>query len=259
MRHLDVIIILLLTAAAVCPGQDTSAVEAPAVHIHYLGHASFFLRFGNDISVLTDYGQSRSYGLDSPICDLSGVTPDVVTISHSHADHQRPGMDFGEALILTGTDSLNLKGLRIRPIPTSEASLSETDNTSYLFIYKGLKILHLADAQAIITAIDADSVKQLAGTLYPDTYDLLLLTIQGVTEFIPQAETFLDLLHPRCTIPMHYWSPAYKAGFLDHLESQNRNAGRHYHIEKTGSADFILTSGKHTDTIRVISMEPAAL
>ena len=54
---------------------------------HYLGHAAFLLEFPTGLTVLTDYGESRAYGLDSPVFELGAVRPDLVTYSHDHADH----------------------------------------------------------------------------------------------------------------------------------------------------------------------------
>jgi len=231
----------------------------PTVRIHYLGHASFFFEFDNGLTVLTDYGQSNAFGLDSPIYDLVGIVPDIVTFSHAHPDHHRPGVTFDESQVLNGTESLSLDGLEITPIRTSEASIFAPDNSSYLFTYKGLKILHLADAQAYITQIDQPAVREQVKQLYPDRYDLLLMTIQGVTEFIPQAETFVNLLQPLRVIPMHYWSPAYKADFLAYLETQNQQAGKHYVIQEIGGPNYELFAGETVEPIRVNSLEPAGM
>ncbi len=229
------------------------------IYIHYLGHASFLLQFDNGISILTDYGQSNAYGLDSPIYDWMGAEPDIVTFSHAHPDHKRPGVNFEQACTLTDAGRLCLQGLEINPIRTSEKSIEAADNSSYLFTYKGLKILHLADAQAYIMAIEQEATKQKIRELYPDTYDVLLMTIQGINEFIPQAEEFIDLLQPVRVIPMHYWSPAYKAEFLTHLEAQNQQAGKCYTIIETGNADYELNPDHEVAPIQVISLEPGPL
>ncbi len=226
----------------------------PAVRIHYLGHASFILQFDNGISVLTDYGDSCSYGLDSPVYSLGDFKPDFVTFSHSHPDHKRPDVQFGRARILTAMDSLSIEGLEIRPIRTSEASVDSADNTSYLFLYKGMKILHLADAQAYIEAIRTDGIREKVKVIYPETVDLLLMTIQGVHSFIPQAEEFIDLLQPKRVIPMHYWSPAYKEEFLGHCRAEYR---KHYSITNIGSSDYDLSVGEEIYQLRIISLEPA--
>lgn len=228
----------------------------PIVRIHYLGHAAFLLCFDNGFTVLTDYGQSNAYGLDSPINDSGAAAPDVVTVSHDHPDHARPGTDFGPAKILTGTESLSLDGLEITPIRTCEASVHAADNSSYLFAYKGLKILHLADAQAYITAVGQDEVRQQIRALYPDRYDLLLMTIEGIRPFIPQAEEFIHLLQPARVIPMHYWSPAYKADFLAYLESRDGHDGRQYTIQAAGGPEYELCRNGKAGPMQVISLDP---
>lgn len=228
----------------------------PVLRIHYLGHASFLLQFDNGISVLTDYGQSNSYSLSSPIYDWTGAEPDVVTFSHAHPDHNRPGVKFEQAHVLTDTGRLSLKGLEITPIRTSETAIATADNSSYLFAYKGLKILHLGDAQAYIMAIEQEITKQKVRELYPDKYDLLLMTIEGVSQFISQAEEFIDVLQPVRVIPMHYWSPEYKADFLAHLRAQS---GKPYDVVEAGSAEYELYADGEVQPIQVINLDPGPL
>ncbi|HEX2866563.1 MAG TPA: MBL fold metallo-hydrolase [Ignavibacteriales bacterium] len=247
------------TKAEPCSLKDSSNTTVlPVIGVHYLGHASFLLQFDNGISVLTDYGASNSYGLDSPVYDLKGLEPDVVIFSHSHPDHKRPDAAFGKSSrVITAPESISIKGLTITPIPTSEKSLNTLDNTGYLFTYKGLNVLHIADAQALIMADSSESIKQMIKKVYTKKYDLLFMTIQGVNEFIPQAEVFVNLIEPARIIPMHYWSRKYKADFLSYLENMNRTAGRNYRIISTSKADYELYTNDKTDSLQVIDLEPA--
>ena len=232
------------------------------IHIHYLGHSSFILQFDNGITVLTDYGASNSYGLDSPIYDLGDLQPDVVTCSHTHhVDHyDESKAPEGVPHTLTEADrnSLSLEGLTIEPIPTCEASLNQGDNNSYLFTYKGFKILHLGDAQAYITNLEQEDVRNRVKEIYPDEYDLLLAPIGFTHDILPDAEAFIDLLQPKRVIPMHYWSLDSKAAFLSLLEGQNETAGKTYHVQEIRSAKYsVSTTSTDVTPIQVISLEPA--
>lgn len=136
---------LLLTTHACTPEP-----HPPSVHVHYVGHAAFLLTFDNGLTALTDFGESNAYGLDSPVHELGGVVPDVVTRSHDHADHAGGALPAGIGRLLTGGEGFAERGLTITPIGTYEGSLDASDNTSYLFEYGGLTILHLGDCQALI-------------------------------------------------------------------------------------------------------------
>jgi len=67
----------------------------PLLRFHYLGHSSFVLRFADGVSVLTDYGKSNAFGLESPIHDLGDLHPDVVLYSHHDEDHENDGDNQG--------------------------------------------------------------------------------------------------------------------------------------------------------------------
>ena len=232
------------------------------MRIHYLGHAAFVLRFENGVSVLMDYGVSNAYGLTSPIFDVSGADPSIVTFSHDHPDHRRPDLSFPKSRILSGGGTLTWDGLSIRPIRTSEVSMEATDNAGYVIDYGGFTILHLADAQAFICAIDDPVVKRRVRAQYPDNYDLVLMTIDGPSSIAAQAATFLDLLAPARAIPMHYWSPETKTDFLTELMTLNDEGsgrGDRFTIAETGCSDFSLYADSPPFGTRVISMEPAPM
>ncbi len=232
------------------------------MRIHYLGHASFVLRFENGVSVLMDYGISNAYGLASPVCDISGVDPSIVTFSHDHPDHRRPGLSFSGSRVLEGGGGLSLDGLTIESIGTCEASMERADNASFVINFEGFRILHLADAQSFISAIYDPVVKRRVKDKYPDSYDLVFLTIDGSSEMTEQAATFLDVLAPARAIPMHYWTADTKADFLRAVHTLNRvGRGRpgRFTIAEPGGSDFSLYADSPPYGTRVISLEPAPL
>jgi L-ascorbate metabolism protein UlaG (beta-lactamase superfamily) len=233
------------------------------VRIHYLGHASFVLQFDNGVNVLTDYGSYNAWvewGWDSPIHDVGALVPDVMTYSHTHhADHydesRRPR---NVPHVLARGDSLAIKGIEIQPIRTSEGSLDKQDNTSYVFSYRGLRILHLGDCQAnIIHITDAENREHIRAIL-PDMCDLVLVPIESQEKFVPQAEAFLDLLRPKRAIPMHYWSEAYRDEFLSYLAAQDGIGDKRYLIERVQGASYVLSSDDADHgAINVICLERA--
>ena len=238
----------------------TVQAAKPTIQIHYLGHASFIMQFDNGISVLTDYGQSNSYGLPSPIYEFGTFQPEIVTYSHKDADHYRADVSFENAHVfmksdLSGIESLQLNGLEISSVFTTERT--KEDNTSFIFTYKGLTIVHVGDAQGDIVNLEKEEVKARIKTTFPDTIDLLLMPIGWTQNILELAEAFIDLLQPKRVIPMHYWSPESKQDFLTLLETQNGTAGKHYQIQRLDGAKYSLST---TDTsvtpISVISLEP---
>ncbi|MFC1564920.1 MBL fold metallo-hydrolase [candidate division KSB1 bacterium] len=233
------------------------APDNDRISVHYLGHSSFIINFGGRFSVLTDPGKSNSYGLDSPIYDVGDFTPDIVTISHTgHSDHYTGDIPENVKFVLTDIASLDFDGLEIQPVRTSESSLEERSNTSYVFRYNGLTIIHIGDAQANIMNIEDEENRKLLKEGLPDDIDLLLMTIQGVSEFIEEAESFIDFLSPKIVIPMHYWSEEYKSTFLDYLKNLN-NSGKNYVIEEINSPEYIVSNGNiDHNKIRIISLEP---
>lgn len=233
---------------------------APPATVHYLGHAAFLLTFDNGRTVLTDHGESRAYGLDSPIFELGALRPDVVTRSHDHPDHAGGSLPNGYGQLVTDEAGLERNGLTITPIPTFEGALDTPDNTSYLFEYRGLKILHLGDCQALIVAIEDSAVQERVRTLYPDSYDLVLAPIGFVRDILAEAARFVTMLDARRVIPMHYWSPADRNTFLELLANRVDARGRRYHVRVQPGATLWLDKDTEADSVvEAIGLTPGPL
>ncbi|MBN1579932.1 MAG: MBL fold metallo-hydrolase [Anaerolineae bacterium] len=237
-------------------------VSQPKVRVHYLGHASFVLQFDNGLSVLTDYGSYNAWaewGWDSPVHDVGAFVPDVTTYSHTHhADHyDESRMPKGISHVLRGAEGLSIGELTISPIRTSEQSLDEQENTSFLFSYKEVRILHLGDCQANMMNIGDAANRAYLESALPQACDLVLMPIEGQSKFIPQGEVFIDLLRPGRVIPMHYWSRAYRDAFLDHLRDQNDIGNERYQIEAVQGPGYVLDGCVDGDAVQVICLNPA--
>lgn len=255
------VIFVLLLLMFFMSGQRRALLyaQSPEISIHYLGHSSFIIHFDNGLFVLTDYGTSNAWGYASPIYGIGSLRPDIMTFSHQHEDHYNPArIPDSVRFTLTGLDTFSQAGLEIKPVRVSETNLSNRDNSGFIFSYKGMTLVHLGDAQANIMKIqDVDNQNYLRQIL-PEKIDLLLMTIEGVSQFIPQAEAFVDFLQPKRIIPMHYWSVQYKNDFLAYLEAQNQAAGKNYRIDRRNSAKFALSSADTSlSPIQVLSLAPA--
>jgi L-ascorbate metabolism protein UlaG (beta-lactamase superfamily) len=250
--------LLLLSLMLFLP--DTKSSDT-IVKIHYLGHSSFVLQFDNGITVLTDYGKLNAWapGWDSPIYSIGNTVPDVITYSHHDEDHYDPTrVPAGVSHILTGLDSLIIEGIEIKPIRTCEHSISTKDNSSYLFKYKGFKILHLGDAQAQIQNINNTTVRNQILANFPDTFDLLFMTIEGTSQFVAQAATFVGLLKPKSVIPMHFWTETNRNNFLNYLTAQN-DSGKKYQVVRSVGSNYYFTDTIINDTTMVYSLQREAL
>jgi len=113
--------LLLLSGACAQPPHQSP------IHVYYLGHAAFLFTLDNGLTVLTDYGESMAYGLDSPVFELGDARPDVVTLSHDHVDHAGGELPIGVSQLVTGGAGYETRGLTITPIPTFERSLEVAD------------------------------------------------------------------------------------------------------------------------------------
>lgn len=229
----------------------------PNIDIHYLGHSAFVLQF-DEITVVTDYGKPnawKEWGWDSPIYDIGVLVPDIMTYSHLHEDHyDSTRIPNGVKYILKNGDGLELDELRITAIPTCEDKFGEFNNTSYVFSYKGLNILHTGDIQTMIANIENDTVADYFKKNFPEKIDLLIMPIEGKIKYIPQAEIFIKLLKPKSIIPTHYWSQEYLEEFKLYLQENNIFDGK-YVIKELKNSEYNLNLKISSDSIVVIAFD----
>ena len=135
--------------------------------IVYLGHSSFKIRT-KSATVITDPFDSSMVGLKYPT-----VEGDIVSVSHSHADHNAVSKVTGAKKIIEGPGEYEVMGVSVIGYPSfhdSESGAARGKNTIYVFEAEGLRIAHLGDLGHVLSD---DLVNQMGGI------DVLMIPVGG--------------------------------------------------------------------------------
>jgi L-ascorbate metabolism protein UlaG (beta-lactamase superfamily) len=161
--------------------------------ITYLGHSSFKLR-GKSASVITDPFDSKVVGLKYPSSEA-----DIVTVSHSHPDHNQPQIIKNLRMVIEGPGEYEISGISIIGIPSFHDSKKGEErgfNTIYVFEIDGLRVAHLGDLGTDLT----DEQVSALGSI-----DVLIIPVGGEYTIGPkEAVKIVGEIDPFFVIPMHY-------------------------------------------------------
>lgn len=162
------------------------------MEITWYGHACFRLR-DKVATVVTDpYDPSTGYTLPK-------VRADIVTVSHSHADHNYASGIKGTPKVVDGPGEYEIKGVFITGIATfhdRKKGAQRGRNTVFLFEFDSLTICHLGDLGHVPTQAQVEALSDV---------DILLIPVGGVSTIgASQAAEVISLLEPKIVIPMHY-------------------------------------------------------
>jgi L-ascorbate metabolism protein UlaG (beta-lactamase superfamily) len=174
------------------------------MRVRYLGHAAFLLDDGDKSVVLDPYLDIS----DSPAPDrrwdypeITGVSADLVLVSHDHGDHNGPDAIGGDPLLIRS------RGGRFKtPIGEVVGVMSEHDaeagslrggNVIFVFELGGVRVVHLGDfGQRTLRD------EQLAAL---GTVDLLMVPVgAGSTSTPEEAAEVTKRTGARWVLPMHY-------------------------------------------------------
>lgn len=110
--------------------------------ITWIGHACFLIE-GIEGRVVTDpFDASVPYSLPA------GLTADVVTMSHSHADHNASDRVHGDPALIEATGHLDVRGIPFVGIAShhdDQGGAQRGSNIIYTFELDGVRIAHLGD------------------------------------------------------------------------------------------------------------------
>ena len=165
--------------------------------IQWFGQSCFCITSRAGLKLITDPYQT---GL-SPRFLYAPVnsSADIVTVSHSHGDHDNISAVSGNPVIIRNSGVTSVKGLEIKGVMTFHDKVKGAElgpNIIFTFEMDSLRIAHLGD---LGHPLDSEQIAELKGT------DILFVPAGG-----GNPQDFQDVINlwqqlkPRLVIPMHF-------------------------------------------------------
>ncbi len=209
------------------------------MEINWLGHSCFRLR-SRETTVVTDPpSKEKGYG-------LSGLTANIVTISHQHAGHNAAASCGGDPRIIEGPGEYEVGGVLIAGVRTYHDATHGQErgrNTAFVIELEDLRICHLGDLGHIPTAEQREAMSDI---------HILLAPVGGHSTIdAAGAAEVVSLLEPRIVIPMHYRTDLFK-GELDPVDPFLKQMGI---AEATPLARLTVTPSSLPPQTQVVVLE----
>lgn len=166
------------------------------MEIKYLGHSSFFIKT-KTAKVVTDPYDSAATGLKFPKTEA-----DIVTVSHSHRDHNYLDGVKGDLLVLDWPGEYEKNEVHINGYPSfhdKQQGAERGENVLFKIEAENLSILHCGDLGHMLE----DAAIEEIGSV-----DILMIPVGGVYTITPEeAVKIINEIEPSIVIPMHYNRP----------------------------------------------------
>jgi len=114
--------------------------------IKWLGHACFLITADSGLKIVMDPYEAGFRGIINygPVKE----SPDIVTISHQHGDHNHTGDLQGSPEVVQGAGRHKVKGIEFVGIPCYHDRVSgqqRGDNTIFCFTVDDIRVCHCGD------------------------------------------------------------------------------------------------------------------
>lgn len=161
--------------------------------ITWLGHSSFLLEDSKGVKLLTDpFDTTAGY-------DVYNGSPDIVTISHQHFDHNYIKELKGNYKIIDKIGIFTSHDIPIKGIPSyhdKNKGAKRGDNIIFTFRMDGYSLCHLGDLGHALSNDDVTSIGDV---------DILFVPVGGnYTIDGKEASEITKKMNPKIVIPMHY-------------------------------------------------------
>lgn len=188
VRVILFVLLLVTSAAGLVPAGRTSA-DSPIL-LQSLGHASFLITLPDGMRIVTDpYGNNSGLSFRFP----KGIQADLVTISHSHPDHNAFRLVEGNPTVLSQKQDPQTFGSVTISTYISKHGSEAGVNLIFVFQIGDVKLVHLG-AAGVITDPDTLAAIQDADVV-----------IAQVSTIDPEAlMPFMQQIRARTVIPVHF-------------------------------------------------------
>jgi L-ascorbate metabolism protein UlaG (beta-lactamase superfamily) len=163
------------------------------MEITHIGHSSFRIKTKTAV-IITDPFDPKIVGLKFP-----PTSADIVTISHSHDDHNKKELVKDAKRVVDGPGEYEIQSVSIIGIPSfhdDEKGNLRGKNTIYVFEAERIRLCHLGD---LGHKLKEDQINQIGAI------DILMIPVGGEFTIGPaEAVETIHALSPKVIIPMHY-------------------------------------------------------
>src|SRR3954470_11028237 len=207
-----------------------------SMRVEWFGQSAFRIE-GDGGSVFVDpFGEAVSgfaaRGISFEYPEIETTAPDLLLVTHEHADHNGVDAIPGEPHTIRSTagklESPLGEVIAVASEHDPEAGTKRGPNTIFVFELDGVRIAHLGDfGQAGLRDEQARAIGNV---------DLLFIPVgAGPTIGADQAATIVERLAPRWTVPMHYRTE--RVSFLEPPDAFLERAPGEVHRAETSSFD----------------------
>jgi L-ascorbate metabolism protein UlaG (beta-lactamase superfamily) len=166
--------------------------------IKFYGHSAFMITTDTGVRIITDPYQSGSFGGALSYGKITDEA-DIVLASHDHEDHNYTKDIKGKFTHITKAGTHDVKGLKIRAIPSHHDTSKGKDRGSNLIFVVDVDGLTVAHAGDLGHTLEKETLEEIGKV------DILLIPVGGFyTIDAREATKVMKDLKPAITIPMHF-------------------------------------------------------
>lgn len=216
--------------------------------IVWFGHSSFKITTRDDISIVTDPYESGAFSgaLNYKPIDTNA---DIITISHSHADHNFIQAVSGNPEVVRESGEYTIKGIKIIGLDTyhdKSKGRERGENVIFIFEADGLRIAHLGDLGCEPSPNIIDVLKGV---------DILMIPVGGTyTINAKEARDLIEKIAPRIVIPMHFKTDAVEFP-IDKIDAFISEFGKD-HIKNLNTSTYDTETDGFPEETQAIILKP---